>query len=736
MTLRVFERRPFFNGRNMRFIAGISAFFIGLMGFAQQEKWCGTDQILQQLKAQYPDLEQRMHQGMTKAASGSGELNKSTMYIPVVVHIIHDNGVGNISDQQVLDALMILNTDYNRQNADAAMTRNTPTAPFAPQGGMMDVKFRLAQIDPNGNCTNGIVRVNAPGLTYNADDACKYSVNGGSDQWPMDKYINIWVVNSIAGGGTGIILGYAYLPYFPNGENYGILIRNDSFGTIETASTADGRTLTHEMGHLLGLQHIFDAGWNGSSGCHTDDCNQAGDYCCDTPPQQQSYWGCQTALNSCNDVPFNDTYGFDALDQIENYMSYNSCQNMFSIDQVGIMAQNFIDINFMAAMITPANIIATGINNPQILCKSDFDASRTSMCPGDSVLFNDRSFHNPSSWSWTVTPGIQGVDWDFCAGSTSTTQNPAIRFYSSGSYTIALTVSDGTNNATEEKTSFITVLPNPQGLPFWEGFESITDLSNVPFWAINNPGGNNGFEIEPGAAFTGNQSTHLLNFNQSGSNVDELISSSVDLSSIPTTGTVTLSFRYAYRKRNLSNDEWLKVYISKNCGDDWVQRRTIHGDNLSPFVATSQWTPTFPSDWVTVHMTNITSDYFVENFRFKFRFEGNNGNNFFIDDINIYPGAPSDELVLGLANEMGIAELSVFPNPAENETNMRFSLPTATRLTVDVCDLSGKVISQSTINGAAGINIITIPLVNLASGVYQLRISAGAGGKVLPLVVK
>ena len=126
----------------MRYLAILLIIFGMNAGFAQQYPTCGTDQILQQLKAQYPDFQQRMHQGLLNAASGSGELTKSTMYIPVVVHIIHDNGVGNISDQQVLDAIAVLNTDYNRQNVDAAMTRNTPTAPFAPQGGMMDVKFR------------------------------------------------------------------------------------------------------------------------------------------------------------------------------------------------------------------------------------------------------------------------------------------------------------------------------------------------------------------------------------------------------------------------------------------------------------------------------------------------------------------------------------------------------------------------------------------------------------------
>jgi len=110
----------------------------------------------------------------------------------------------------------------------------------------------LAKIDPNGNCTNGIVRVNAPNLTYNTDDACKYAANGGSDQWNSDQYLNIWIVNSInSSGSVGTILGYAYYPYGGAGSEYGILMRHDTFGTIETAINSDGRTLTHEMGHVF-----------------------------------------------------------------------------------------------------------------------------------------------------------------------------------------------------------------------------------------------------------------------------------------------------------------------------------------------------------------------------------------------------------------------------------------------------------------------------------------------------
>ena len=226
-------------------------------GFGQANgEWCATDQITQKRFAENPGLKEIFHQEMMNAAQfrHANAGSRSTLVIPTVVHIIHDNGIGNISDAQIQSALDIMNVDYNRLNADTSATRNTADAPFKQEAGSMDIEFKLAKIDPNGECTNGIVRVNAPHLTYNAGEDCKYSSNGGSDQWPRDEYFNIWVINSIDnGGGQGITLGYAYLPYGgAGGSGYGILIRHDTFGNIETASGSDGRTLTHEMGHALG----------------------------------------------------------------------------------------------------------------------------------------------------------------------------------------------------------------------------------------------------------------------------------------------------------------------------------------------------------------------------------------------------------------------------------------------------------------------------------------------------
>ena len=713
---------------------------LAVVSFSQQTgNWCGTDQILQQLKTNNPGFETSMHKSMLKATVNSGAQfgsQKSIITVPVVVHIIHDNGIGNLSEEQIQSALDILNADYNRLNADTSSTRNTINAPFKPQAGIMNIEFKLAKIDPNGNCTNGIVRVNAPGLTNNADDDCKYSSNGGSDQWPMDKYLNIWVVNSIQNDdAAGIILGYAYLPYWPNGANYGILIRSDTFGNIEMAAGSDGRTLTHEMGHLLGLQHIFDAGWSGSTGCHTNDCGQNGDYCCDTPPQLEPNWSCSQTWNSCPDVPLNDDYGFDAFDQIENYMSYNYCQNMFSRDQVAIMQQNFVDISFMSNWITAQNNIETGVNDTEVLCKADFEASKTVICGGDSLQLIDRSFHGPTNWNWAITPGIANIDWAFINGTTAVSQDPIIQFFTQGLYQVSLLVSDGVLSDTETKTQFISVLPAAQSIPFWEGFENITTFANSPNWVVFNPGGNNGFEIDQQVGHTGTHSAKLMNFGEISANSDELIFSPIDLSVVnPITETVTLSFRYAYRKRISTTDEWLKVFITKNCGDNWVQRKTLHGNTLSTQSFSTSWAPTSQSEWITTHMTNITSDYFVDNFRFKFEFEGNEGNNFFLDDINIYKGSPSNSIVLGLAEIGEIEELAVFPNPAEDEVNLRFAIGEAQDVIIQIQDVSGKIAQTHKVNAQIGSNLVMMGTKELAAGMYMLTIKIGQTQKTVQFI--
>jgi PKD repeat protein len=697
--------------------------------------WCGADRVIQKQLESDPAFREILHQSMLRAATSkeqsSGE--RATIVVPTVIHIIHDNGFGNITDEQILDGMNILNTDYNRLNADTSITRNTAEAPFKPFAASMDIVFKLAKIDPNGECTNGIVRVNAPTLTYNAGEDCKDGSLGGSDQWPRDEYFNIWIVNSIDNDGEpGIILGYAYYPYGgAGGTGYGILIRNDAFGSIETADNSDGRTLTHEMGHALGLAHIFDAPWGEDDACHTSDCFGTGDYCCDTPPQKAPNWSCSQVWNSCPEVPTNDAYGFDAYDQIENYMSYNACQNMFSIDQAGIMNFNFIDIDFLAGLISPSNIVATGVNDPEILCKAEFESYHKDICPGTIVDFNDFSFHNPTSWTWVISPGMEGVDYNFVGGTDGSSQYPSIAFLTSASYDVELTVSDGVTSNTELKAQYIFVNPSPASLPFSDGFEGYSTLASTNNWSVFNDAGE-AFEIVENVAHTGARSVRLLNFGEPNGEWDELISAPVDLSVIdPLTGTVTMTFHYSYNRRVPSTDEWLKVYISNDCGRTWVQRKTIHGLQLSPLDVNSPWSPVASSDWNTVHLSNITSAYFVENFRYKFKFESNGGNNFYLDDINIYSGG-----INSLSDEEFIQGLSLYPNPADNELNVNFKLASNGTAHLQITDLAGKELEKRSLNVTEGENTILLETAKYASGVYLLHIHIGDRLTVKQFIVK
>ncbi len=62
---------------------------------------------------------------------------------------------------------------------------------------------------------------------------------------------------------------------------------------------------------------------------------------------------------------------------------------------------------------------------------------------------------------------------------------------------------------------------------------------------------NNGFELESSFGHSGSKCVKLLNYGEPDGNIDELSSQNIDLSVVPQNGAVTLSFRYAYRKKSI-----------------------------------------------------------------------------------------------------------------------------------------------------------------------------------------
>ena len=190
--------------------------------FAQNrsEKWCYTDQQTEILQQQNPALIQQQEEMEDYILSFKNSYDpiskKATIIIPVVVHnITHDGGEGYVSKATIDAQIDRLNLDFQRLNADTFMTRDI----FKPYASSLDLEFRLAHLDPNGVCTEGIVRKESP-LSFNGGDAVK-----AVSYWDSKKYFNIWVVDEIQDNGDGsYVAGYAQFPSSGINNTYGCLL--------------------------------------------------------------------------------------------------------------------------------------------------------------------------------------------------------------------------------------------------------------------------------------------------------------------------------------------------------------------------------------------------------------------------------------------------------------------------------------------------------------------------------
>ncbi len=229
--------------------------------------------------------------------------------VPVVIHVLYNNATQNISDQQILSQLAVLNNDFRRMNADAAQT---PGA-FATAAADCRIMFCLAQVDPRGRPARGIIRKYTTKSAFSLDDAVKFSAAGGDDAWDSRKYLNIWVCNL-----QGNTIGYASLPG-SQADKDGVVIQYNAFGTTGILQPAfnKGRTTTHEVGHWLGLKHIW-----GDNACGSDGIE-------DTPPQAGYNINCPVfpRMSTCSSNASGDMF--------MNFMDYtnDACMNLFTHGQ-------------------------------------------------------------------------------------------------------------------------------------------------------------------------------------------------------------------------------------------------------------------------------------------------------------------------------------------------------------------------------------------------------------------
>ena len=321
---------------------------------AQSYDHCATMQNLDYHHQNNPRLADQMDQveatarqwlDQNRDLAGGGVIT-----IPTVVHIVYIDPDQNLSDAQIFSQMDVLNADFRRLNADTSLTRPE----FDSLAADFEVEFCLATTDPQGNSTTGITRTQSQGGQlfgwFGPLDDVKSSTTGGVDPWPTDQYLNIWVCNLLP-----IIAGYAQFPGDDPATD-GVVIGYNFFGTTGTVTPPynKGRTTTHEVGHWLGLRHVW-----GDGDCTMDD------FVADTPgADANNSGGCLNVKNSCTDSP----YDYD--DMVENYMDYSndSCMNMFSLGQ---KARGWSFLNTDRISLFSSNGCSLAVATPEAIIPQD-----------------------------------------------------------------------------------------------------------------------------------------------------------------------------------------------------------------------------------------------------------------------------------------------------------------------------------------------------------------------------
>lgn len=614
--------------------------------------------------------------------------------IPVVVHIIHNNGPENISDQQVYDAIRVLNEDFNRQNANWQNVRPE----FLPIVADVGIAFRLARKDPQGNCTNGITRTVSP-LTHVGDFEMTQLI-----QWPRQRYMNVWVCAYASGAA-----GYTYYPMWLNNwpEADGMVLRSDYMGSIGTSNPGRSHVLTHEVGHWINLKHVWgDSNEPGSeSNCFMDDDVE------DTP-LTRGWTSCFLLGNSCG----------SPLDNVENFMEYAYCMRMFTHGQSARMLSSLTSpIAQRNQLWQPQNLAFTGVDEPPVLCQAAFSSDRREVCAGGTVRFFDNSYN-----------GVVQRTWSFPGGTPSTSNDaePVVTYTEPGSYPVSLTVSDGTTSLSTGQEAVISVLPNPgDPWPWSEGFEGITSVADNG-WTTRDRDGNGTWAVTNTTGHSGTNSIRLLNGPGATGSLDDLISRTFDMSGAE---QIRIGFRYAYAQRNPGNDDRLRLYVSNTCGESWSMRRQLRGpsDLNTGGTVGGDFVPT-ADQWGHTEVANISSNFHSSNFRIRFEFVSDGGNHVYIDDINI------NGLPVGMDEFTAPAgAVLVVPNPAQGAAQLVWRGERSGRTRIDLLDALGRTLAV-VYEGAAPAQQqrMDLPVSGLVPGLYLVRIADDHGARNLRFVLE
>jgi hypothetical protein len=707
------------NPRSIFFL--ITAFFSCVVGMAQDK--CATVEVLQKRRDRSLlfESDDAFEEWIAKVKTKSHANRVGGYTVPVVVHIIHRGesiGTGtNLSLLQIQSQIEVLNHDFNRTNSDALQTPSE----FQSVAGQIEIEFVLARQDPEGNASDGVVRVKGSKSTWSINDEKQLKA---TSYWPAEDYLNIWVADL-----SSSILGYAQFPVsdlvglesaVDNRLTDGIVIDYTVFGSEDFGSfnlNADfrkGRTTTHEVGHFFGLRHI----WGDDEGS----CSGNDDYVSDTPNQGNNTTGC----------PVHPRVSCSLHSMFQNYMDYTNddCMNLFTVGQVSRMVTILENSPRRVSLLS-----SSGANNPPPVMNSVAILSGSlgdHVCAGTQTL-SIRMINNGQNPVTSVEfyLALNGTEWEHDVSFDSPLMTQETVDLNLGDILIeagdnqitvkAIRVNgvpdDNDKGNTLEKGCYAFF---SEALPLREDFDSMPpdwrqdDIDGNVDWVINSAPHSNNSNSALSLAFFNSTTSSESNF---------FFTPALDFTE---SKTYYLVFDVAYAQSSAGDADGLKIYAFNDCGNDPAGTGKLIFDKSGNALSTTSvrstaFVPASILEWrqEIVDVSDLSGN---ENVRFAFRGVNDQGNNLYVDKVRVVQSV-HENIAIGVLAKPGAVHCMTNVNPLISVRNTGSIDIESITVLYNVNGGPGKFLEVSPLNLPVGEErFVELPLVDLNEGTNTLTV--------------
>lgn len=687
---------------------------------------CATVEYNEALRQQYPEIgtPEQFESWMTgkiqelRTQRLADPNNTTVIYsIPVVIHIIHNgDAVGsdeNISDAQAISQITVMNEDYRRMVGTRGYNDHA-------DGADVEIEFCLAQQDPDGNPTNGIDRQDLGQASWSTS-AINSTVKP-TTIWDPTKYMNMWTVNF----SNSILLGYAQ---FPNNSGLsgldannggadtdGVVANYNAFGSIDHDTNGDfnmnptykyGRTMTHEVGHFLGLRHTWGDNWSSGPPPDPDDksCN-VDDYCDDTPNSGRPQFGCPTGADTCTEP---------GVDMIENYMDYtdDQCMNIFTQDQKDRM-------------------VIVMQNSPRRV-----ELASSDVCQPAETFDLDGSID------------IDNLNLDNCNGFYA----PDLVITNKGNNTLtSATVSYYLDSDTPVNYNWTGSLSIDQSETISISSMSVTTASHIFYAELTNPNGGTDEQLSNNTdsisfEITGTVCTSVANTDYATSTTGVVFntisnldtgkpSGYSDYTSLSTDILVDTSYDlsvYANSDGNYQIITYAWIDWNQNCSFEDAGEQYDLGtsaDIANELTINSPLTINVPADAVLGStIMRITTKY-TDPDENQYPSPCENNHDAEVEDYTVNVSDP-----LGV-NDYSFTSFSIYPNPSDGLFNLSLQSNNNESLMVQLFDMRGRLVKHNILSLSSTTINTTIDYSSIETGIYLLKVSKGDQIGVQQIIIK